>query len=151
MQKKERTVWAQWIIGALAVPFFIGGVAVLEKSPDIAYILFVFTFIFIITSLIILVVRKRKRAVRTKKESISETKLPQIDYEAINKVTNEDKKHIQIMVTSMLSVHGHGDLIGLFSDRGKGIPLNELMNQHCSKCGIIRNKRGKGNGDSYNV
>lgn len=39
--------------------------------------------------------------------------------------------------------HGHGDIEGLIADRASGIPLNELMQRACSRCGVPRNQGGR--------
>jgi hypothetical protein len=59
----------------------------------------------------------------------------------IESVTSEDREHIIYLIRDMKIIHKHSDLTGLIADRASGIPLNELMQRNCSRCGQPRNKK----------
>jgi hypothetical protein len=136
-----RNRW-RYAIGTLAIPSIIGGIAVLDSHPNLAYALFVFAGISFIWGIWPLVFRKHQKK-RTSQKVITQTPLPKINYEKLREVTPQDKKAIELMDIRMTGTHGHMDLTGLLSDRASGIPLNDLIEKPCSKCGVQRNKRGK--------
>jgi len=132
----------QYIIGALATPVAIGGLPMVDTHPLIAYSMFTIAVVLGIISLCLFAFRKRRRKRKKLGTTPKEKLLPKINYENIDKVTQQDKDLIQFMSIRMMSTHGHGDLTGLLSDSGSGVPTNELMEKPCSLCGMPRSRRG---------
>lgn len=139
MQKYE---WLRFIIGSVSIPLAVGGFAMLDSHPLVAYFMFTVAGIAFIWGVWPLLFRKRRR--KPASHTIThQTPLPRINYEKLKDITTEDKKLIQSMGMRMMTIHGHMDLMGLSSDRANGVPLNELMEKACSECSVPRNKRGR--------
>ena len=101
--------------------------------------------VFVIIGIVLIIHGRRGNNVRQGKETDSlEAIANEPQAGSLDTVTRQDRLLIQGMAVSMITTHGHMDLIGLLADRASGIPLNELMTRNCSDCGIPRNQKSRG-------
>ena len=127
-------------IGAVAVPFTLGGVVMMETHPVIATVLFVGAGVAFIWGIWPFIFRKHRK--KTKKHATPQrVQLPKTDYTKLDGVSQKEKDVISHIGFRMMDTHGHLDLTGMLSDRSNGVELNDLMFKPCHICGVIRNQR----------
>ena len=137
MQKTDRIHLG---IGAVAVPFILGGLFMLDTHPLIAIALFGAGGVAFLWGIWPFVFRKHRK--KTKKPTPPQkVQLPKTDYTKLDNVSQKEKDLIGHIGFRMMDAHGHLDLTGMLSDRSNGVDLNDLMFKPCHICGVIRNQR----------
>jgi hypothetical protein len=142
-----RKFWLSPKTVGFAIPLLVG--VALEiggwVSHAIAYTLFACSFVWLMLALIYWRKHRNDEArLAVLAEAIKPELLERLKATGrLEDVSQEDALWIVTKGIEMEASHGYNDVMGLFADRASGVPLNKLMTNPCSRCGIPRNQKGK--------